>query len=327
MAAGSSCPICREAILSESFPTVCGKCHQALHEECLQTGLVTDSRCPLCRTDLASAGYSLRGEVHHPERRRLSEQMRTAAFPTALFQELHEVVAGINVLHDQVQRHVRNPALIAGDVVHSAAVLTRRARALAAQVFSVPGLPQEVMDRLQQILADLWPILERIVGIVDTLLVESRARDQLAELDARLRAARDSARSAVPRSRQPRRSAPAPAAPRRPPPVRRRPAAATRAVPVRKRPAASISAAKRTKPVKAVQLKQTRKITAAAGSKRAAAKTTSRSRVAKTTSRSRVATSGKRAGQKVAACSSGKRPAAASRKVSASSGTTVRKKR
>merc|ERR1719424_719494 len=63
------CPVCVELIGVDEQALCCG-CSQALHPGCLRTALMVDSRCALCRADLAVSGYTIGGVVAYPESRR-----------------------------------------------------------------------------------------------------------------------------------------------------------------------------------------------------------------------------------------------------------------
>eukprot|EP00929_Paragymnodinium_shiwhaense_P120710 TRINITY_DN92738_c0_g1_i1.p1 TRINITY_DN92738_c0_g1~~TRINITY_DN92738_c0_g1_i1.p1 ORF type:complete len:303 (-),score=71.77 TRINITY_DN92738_c0_g1_i1:243-1151(-) len=67
-----SCPICRDT-LSDAVRTnaSCTSCTGVVHEECVKAAVDVDSRCPLCREDLASCGYLVNAELHYPETKRL----------------------------------------------------------------------------------------------------------------------------------------------------------------------------------------------------------------------------------------------------------------
>lgn len=65
------CAICCSLIESEALDTVSCKGHH-FHYDCISSAVSMDSRCPVCRLDFASVGFSYRGKIMYPDKERLT---------------------------------------------------------------------------------------------------------------------------------------------------------------------------------------------------------------------------------------------------------------
>lgn len=116
----------------------CSTCRQPLHASCLQEALALDSRCPLCRAELAIVGYSVGGgELRRATWRRLAEHLgppsasRTRALMSDIYSiadDIERFLARVSSLRSGVEE-LRAPELLA-----EVSVLSRRADALCAQL-------------------------------------------------------------------------------------------------------------------------------------------------------------------------------------------------
>lgn len=94
----SECSLCLERFGSQEL-AFCSSCSQAFHAACLQLATTFDSRCPLCRTDLAACGYQVNGEVRHPVNRRFDVLESTVRRST---NELRQQIDDMNRIFNDI---------------------------------------------------------------------------------------------------------------------------------------------------------------------------------------------------------------------------------
>ena len=88
-----NCSVCHEVLASSDsrLPAIpsasCNACSQRFHPDCLTWATDLDSRCPLCRADLAEVGFVVNSVVARPPRRRLTGQ-----FPEGFDQNLRDLI-------------------------------------------------------------------------------------------------------------------------------------------------------------------------------------------------------------------------------------------
>lgn len=96
---------------------MCCSCSQTLHAGCLRTALIIDSRCPLCRADLAIVGYTSNGAIRHPDPRRcygsvtsLEHFRYNLAVGNSVLTRLNDVLQQSTqwLSHPRVFRHLRS---------------------------------------------------------------------------------------------------------------------------------------------------------------------------------------------------------------------------
>eukprot|EP00931_Biecheleriopsis_adriatica_P116601 TRINITY_DN92222_c0_g1_i1.p1 TRINITY_DN92222_c0_g1~~TRINITY_DN92222_c0_g1_i1.p1 ORF type:complete len:220 (-),score=44.73 TRINITY_DN92222_c0_g1_i1:30-668(-) len=100
------CAICTEDIDVRAC-AACSVCRQELHQQCLEAVVREDSRCPLCRAELADAGYLLDGALVWPERRRREQDVSLAAselLSAELLEDLRSILRGLAEMHEASQR-------------------------------------------------------------------------------------------------------------------------------------------------------------------------------------------------------------------------------
>lgn len=159
----------------------CGSCQQPLHDACLQTALAMDSRCPLCRAELAEVGYRVaRGSPlqRRPERRRLQQELEAAAgdspgahWARDFLADMRAIVDGVAQLIRRVESHARQQVLQAGgahDEILSVALLREiegialRAEALRAGTTRLAWLPAHFVEHVSNIIWRVRPICESL---------------------------------------------------------------------------------------------------------------------------------------------------------------------
>merc|ERR1740123_2785974 len=106
------CPICGEplSLLAGGAPilAICASCRQPVHEGCLHAALALDSRCALCRAELADVGYTVgEGDLQRPKNRRLQESLEPGgpanAWVRSLLADMRVIVDAVTLLIRRVE--------------------------------------------------------------------------------------------------------------------------------------------------------------------------------------------------------------------------------
>eukprot|EP00930_Biecheleria_cincta_P005455 TRINITY_DN106386_c0_g1_i1.p1 TRINITY_DN106386_c0_g1~~TRINITY_DN106386_c0_g1_i1.p1 ORF type:complete len:253 (-),score=28.62 TRINITY_DN106386_c0_g1_i1:81-773(-) len=221
------CPICTEQVEQATEALAhCGACHQPVHEACLQQAVRFDSRCPLCREDLAIVGYRSKGATTRPQQQRFNGDERQRMQANELIREIRILFQRLQQLERRIDR----------------ALLSKQDRTLdnliadvSAFILQSEGLRTRSSDSSMNLPEDFRIQMIGVASKIHQLAIRQR------EICMDVRTIRSSAsieaisqeHSAITKLRRPaasvlrQRHAPASAVRRRPAAVRRRPATAS----------------------------------------------------------------------------------------------------
>jgi len=247
------CAICSDTIERASDDVAsCGSCSQPFHLECLRTALSVDSRCPLCREDVATVGYRCRSStgIVHPESRRLfgnleemvasyENQLERMTWAREFLADMGNISNSMVQLLRRVQKMMDTARRKKGNILREARVLLaditevgQKADALRARYEDRTGLPDAFNHSADSIFQRLDPLIQSLTSTVQRY--SSLAKSKLDAVEAYERSTSES--SQQPTSAQTNAlNGPRVAAKK----ICRRPAA--HVLSVRRRPAAAIS--------------------------------------------------------------------------------------
>lgn len=173
MAHAGACPICAEPVEPTSGdPALCGACSQPLHEVCLQSAVAVDSRCPFCREDLATVGYTVGSIVAHPQLRRFRGDGEHFGVVMGITAEISAILHRMKQLKKRAERMCDGGRSLLEVRINSIAVLLADtaalklcAEALLERCSSLPGDLRQPSALIRSALATV-NLLTRICKVI-----------------------------------------------------------------------------------------------------------------------------------------------------------------